>query len=123
VLSLSLMLSVVTACGAVSHMTSKMRSDAPPSLVGIWKASDGSGKKVMRQNGSCQGFIYSGNEVMDIGGPMLCQLSTKPDASGRYALDVTQSPNEVTYLVTFNGPDSATVYDERGQQMYQLSRF
>ncbi|MEZ0340101.1 hypothetical protein ACAG25_08985 [Mycobacterium sp. pV006] len=95
------------------------------SLYGAWEPSDGTSTKTFNEDGRCRGFYYvsSTGEPLDIGGAMTCQLSSKPDSSGRYRLSVTQGPNSATYLVEFNGADAATVYSKSGKQLYQLSRF
>lgn len=105
------------ACAGIGN------ADPTPSLYGTWTSSDGTSNKVFDEDGRCKGFFYDDGKPLDIGGPMSCQLSSKPTSSGRYQLNVTQGPNEATYLVEFNGDDAATVYTRSGSKLYQLERF
>lgn len=96
----------------------------PSVIVGTWTASDGTGQKTFSANGGrCDGFYYHQGRPLDIGGPMQCTLSSKPDPQNRYALLVTQSGNRATYAVAFADDDTATVFDSAGTQLYQLTRF
>ncbi|WP_412537957.1 hypothetical protein R8Z50_19040 [Longispora sp. K20-0274] len=91
-------------------------------IVGSWNASDGTGLKVFGSNGQCDGFYYNGTTPLDIGGPMTCVLSSKPDTQNRYTLTVTQRPNRDTYKVEFSTADHATVYSDTGQKLYEIDR-
>lgn len=105
-----LVLLVLTACGG------------SPSLVGNWHADDGTGMKVISSNGACSGMYYSRGEPLDIGGPMSCSISSKKGSDGRYSLVVTQSPNQQTLKVSFDGNDEATVYDSSGDRLFTMER-
>jgi hypothetical protein len=94
----------------------------PPSLVGNWRADDGSGTKVIMENGRCSGMFYSHGEPLDIGGPMSCSMSSKKSGNGRYSLVVTQPPNQATFSIEFDGDDKATVYDSAGNRLYTMTR-
>ncbi|WP_045440770.1 hypothetical protein, partial [Nocardia seriolae] len=92
-------------------------------LEGTWQSSDGTDAKIYRGSGQpCSGFFYSGSKPLDIGGPMTCSLSQKPDPQSRYTLLVTQSENHGSYKVEFGDRDHANVYDATGNQLYQLTR-
>jgi len=78
-----------------------------PSLVGMWTASDGSGTKVIYDDGSCTGMYYNAGRPLDIGGPMRCMLSSGSSSDGTFLLDVRQPPNESTFHVSF--PDENTM--------------
>ena len=90
--------------------------------MGTWTSSDRE-TKVFRENGACEGAFYLEGKPLDIGGPMTCALSSKPDSSGRYQLMVRQSPNQATYLVEFKSSDEASVYTKSGQLLYTITRF
>jgi hypothetical protein len=91
-------------------------------IVGTWTASDGTGIKTMGSNNQCAGFYYANGTPLDIGGPMSCAISSKPDAQNRYSLTVTQSPNKNTYKIQFDTVDQATVYSSTGQRLYAITR-
>ncbi|TDO15165.1 hypothetical protein EV580_3307 [Mycobacterium sp. BK086] len=93
------------------------------SLFGTWESSDNTGTKRFNSDGRCDGFFYNGGKPLDIGGPMECAISSKPDSAGRYKLVVTQGPNKATYSVQFSGDDAATVYAKDGTRLYDLTRF
>lgn len=103
-------LGLLTACGG------------PPSLVGNWSADDGTGTKVIMSNGMCSGMFYNGGEPLDIGGPMTCSFSTNKSGNGRYALVVTQSMNQTTQYVAFDGKNKAKVYDSAGNLLFTMTR-
>lgn len=105
-----LALLVLTACGG------------PPSLVGNWSADDGTGTKVVMSNGMCSGMYYNRGEPLDIGGPMSCSFSTNKSSNGRYALVVTQSMNQTTQYVQFDGKNKARVYDSSGNLLFMMTR-
>jgi hypothetical protein len=107
IVSMSLFLS---ACGGT------------PSLVGNWRADDGTGMKVIMSNGMCSGMYYSRGEPLDIGGGMRCSMSSKKGSNGRYSLVVTQPPNEATFYVAFDGNEEATVYDSAGIRLFTMTR-
>lgn len=107
IVSMSLFLS---ACGG------------PPSLVGNWRADDGTGTKVIMENGLCSGMYYSQGDPLDIGGGMRCSMSSEKGSNGRYALVVTQPPNEATFYISFDGDDEATVYDSAGNRLFTMVR-
>lgn len=92
-----------------------------PSLVGIWKADDGSGLKTVDDSGACTGMYYNGTKPLDIGGGMTCQLGEKSD-SGDYLLVVRQPPNERTYRVEFVGDDTAVLRTSGGETIVTLER-
>ncbi|MEU8897061.1 hypothetical protein [Nocardia sp. NPDC048505] len=97
---------------------------AADAIVGSWTASDSTGTKTFTSSGGpCDGFYYSQGRILDIGGPMTCVISQKPNAQGRYSLVVTQSPNRGTYSIEFRGTDHAIVYDTSGTRLYELERF
>ena len=92
----------VGACGSSStHPTD--------GLAGLWSASDGSGTKIVRPDGSCTGMYYAGTEPLDIGGGMMCALSDSAKSNGNYNLIVRQPPNEASYEVQFVSPDEANL--------------
>lgn len=94
-----------------------------PSLVGNWRADDGTGMKVISSDGRCSGMYYTGpGEPLDIGGGMSCSLSSKKGSDGRYSLVVSQPPNQETLMVSFNGNDDATVYDSSGTRLFSMTR-
>lgn len=92
-------------------------------MVGNWKSSGSSSPQVFGEDGTCSGFYYNNGVPLDIGGPMTCTMSSTPDAEGRYALVVTQSPNQAKYKVAFDTADHATVYSSTGQKIYEIDRF
>jgi hypothetical protein len=92
-------------------------------VVGNWTASDGTGNKSFNSDGRCDGVFYNEGKPLDIGGPMSCSLSTKPDSDGLYTLLVTQSMNKATYKVRFDSTDHITVFDSAGRKLYELERF
>ena len=94
---------------------------SPPALVGNWKADDGT-TKVIADSGACKGMFYSGGKPLDIGGGMTCSLSDKEGADGKYSLVVSQPPNQASFLVEFDGDDSATVYDGTGKRVFAMTR-
>jgi hypothetical protein len=99
-----------------------------PSLVGNWRADDGTGTKVITSDGRCSGMFYLGpGEPLDIGGGMGCSLSTKKGSDGRYSLVVWQpligEPlNQETLKVSFDGDDKATIYDSSGDRLFSMTR-
>ena len=97
-------------------------ASGPQSIAGTWTASDGE-TITFSDDGPCEDAFYSDGKPLDIGGPMTCHLSSKPDSSGRYQLIVRQSPNKMTYLVEFTGDDTASVYSRKGQLIYTMTRF
>ena len=97
-------------------------ASGPQSIAGTWTASDDE-TITFSDDGPCENAFYSDGKPLDIGGPMTCHLSTKPDSSGRYQLIVRQSPNKMTYLVEFTGGDTASVYTRKGGLLYTMSRF
>ncbi|SUA44946.1 Uncharacterised protein [Nocardia africana] len=108
---------------ATTHSSTSSTTIDASTLEGTWTASDGSGEKVFRGSGQqCRGFFYSDSKPLDIGGPMECDLSQKPDAQQQYTLLVTQSENHGRYKIKFEDRDHASVYDLSGTQLYQLAR-
>lgn len=106
-----LVLLCLTACGG------------PPSLAGNWRADDGTGMKVINSGGACSGMYYLGpGDPLDIGGPMSCSLSSEEGSDGRYSIVVTQSMNQQTLTVAFDGDDEATVYDGAGNRLFSMTR-
>lgn len=95
----------------------------PGILVGSWESSDSVSKTFTGNGGSCEGFFYSNGQELDIGGPMTCVLSSRPDADGRFTLKVTQEPNRASYKVIFESVDTVAVYSSAGALIYRLSRF
>ena len=110
IFSLALVAFLLTACGG------------PPSLVGNWRADDGSGTKVVMSNGGCSGMYYNQGQPLDIGGPMSCSFSTNKSSNGRYALVVTQSMNQTTQYIEFDGKNKAKVYDSAGNLLFTMTR-
>jgi hypothetical protein len=95
----------------------------PSSLAGQWRADDGTGVKLIDSNGACSGMFYVGpGDPLDIGGPMSCSLSSKKGSDGRYSLVVTQSMNQQTLKVAFDGNDEATVYGSSGDRLLSMTR-
>lgn len=95
----------------------------PPSLAGQWRADDGTGVKIINSSGACSGMFYNGpGDPLDIGGPMSCSLSSKKGSDGRYSLVVTQSMNQQTLKVAFDGDDEATIYDPSGTRLFSMTR-
>ena len=88
----------VTVMGALGSAAVLAACSSPVSIAGTWSASDGSPMKVIGADGTCTGMYYSGNRVLDIGGPETCALSSK-EVDGYYSLVVRQAPNEITYQV------------------------
>jgi len=101
---------VLTGCGGT------------PELTGNWAPDDGTGTKVISENGACEGMFYSGTKPLDIGGGMSCSLSDKKNSKDRYSLVVSQPPNKASYEVQFNGDDGATVFDSSGTRLYSMKR-
>ncbi len=97
-------------------------ASGPRSIAGTWTASDGE-TITFSDDGLCENAFYADGKPLDIGGPMTCQLSGKPDFSGRYPLIVRQSSNKMTYLVEFTGGDKASVYTKNGELIYTMTRF
>jgi len=98
-----------------------------PTLVGNWRADDGTGTKVITSDGRCSGMYYSRGEPLDIGGGMGCSLSSKKGSDGRYSLVVTQpligDPlNQETLKVSFDGDDEVTIYDSSGVRLFSMTR-
>ncbi|MEV0252036.1 hypothetical protein AB0H76_36005 [Nocardia sp. NPDC050712] len=111
----------------VGTATATTRPSTPTdssAIVGSWAASDATGTKTFTSSGGrCDGFYYSQGRILDIGGPMTCVISERPNGQGRYSLVVTQSPNRSTYTIEFRGADHAIVYDSTGARLYELERF
>lgn len=98
--------------------------DVSQTAVGTWRASDGTGTKTFGGNGGqCSGLYYHGGEPLDIGGPMTCAISGKPDERNRYDLQVAQGPNRTTLKIAFDSDDHATVYGPNGEPLVELTRF
>lgn len=97
-------------------------SESAPSLVGNWHADDGSGTKVINEQGQCRGMYYAGGEPLDIGGGMTCSLSNVKNEQGRFSLVVSQPPNQATFTVEFDSKNQATVYSSSGSKLYSMSR-
>lgn len=94
-----------------------------PNLAGNWLADDGTGMKVILENGQCTGMYYSGGEPLDIGGGgMMCSMSSDKDSRGYYTLVVTQHMNQTTQYVKFDGDDTATVYDSARNKLFTMKR-
>ena len=72
-----------------------------PTLAGIWQPDDGSGTKIINEDGSCGGMYYDSGRPLDIGGVATCTLGDKA-TDGAYSLVVRQPPNEATYLIRFD---------------------
>ena len=89
----------LTACGST------------PKIAGNWITDDG----------RCQGMYYNGTTPLDIGGGMTCSLGSKKDTNGRYALVVSQPPNQASYSVEFTGSDTAVVYSG-STKIYTMTR-
>lgn len=106
-----LLLFALTACGGA------------PSLVGNWEADDGTGVKVIRSNGACSGMMYfRPGYPTDIGSGMSCSLSSKKDSNDRYTLVVSDSLQQVTLKIAFDGDDTARVYSSSGDLLLTMSR-
>jgi hypothetical protein len=108
--------------GLSSALGGPAEADAT-TVVGNWTASDGTGNKSFSSSGQCDGVFYDQGKPLDIGGPMSCALSEKPDSNGLYTLRVTQSMNKATYKLRFDSTDHATVFDSAGRKLYELERF
>lgn len=96
-------------------------SAGAPSLVGVWQADDGSGVKTIAEDGSCTGMYYNAGQPLDIGGGMTCTLGSEED-DGAYLLVVRQPPNEASYLVRFDGNDTAVLMSQSGEPIVTLER-
>ena len=111
IVTTGLLLLGLTACGG-----------GTPSLVGQWRADDGTGVKIINSSGACSGMYYTGSgRSLDIGGGMSCSMSSKKDDNGRYALVVSQPPNQETLRLAFDGNDRATVYLS-GERLFTMTR-
>jgi hypothetical protein len=119
---LVLVVLAVAVWGLSSAFGGPAEADAS-TVVGNWTASDGTGNKSFSSDGQCDGVFYNQGKPLDIGGPMSCALSEKPDSNGLYTLRVTQSMNKATYKLRFDSTDHATVFDSAGQKLYELERF
>ncbi|QLY28180.1 hypothetical protein H0264_22600 [Nocardia huaxiensis] len=110
--------------GAIDQTTKGTRTTPDSSTItGSWTPSDNTGTKTFTTSGGqCDGFYYAQGTILDIGGPMTCVISEKPNAQGRYTLVVTQSPNRSTYTIEFPDTDHAVVYDSKGTRLYELER-
>lgn len=94
-----------------------------PSLVGNWEADDGTGIKVVRSNGACSGLMYFGpGNPTDIGSGMSCSMSSKKDNDDRYSLVVSDSLQQVTLKVAFDGDDTARIYSSSGDLLLTMTR-
>ncbi|MEV5961486.1 hypothetical protein AB0L70_06955 [Kribbella sp. NPDC051952] len=113
---------VLAAWGLWSTLGGPPKADAS-TVVGNWTASDGTGAKSFSSDGQCDGVFYNQGKPLDIGGPMTCALSEKPDSNGLYTLRVTQSMNSATYQLRFDTTDHVTVFDSSGRKLYELDRF
>jgi hypothetical protein len=105
----------------ISHSDSAQVASSK--MVGTWTSSDGTSTKIFGDNGQCKGFYYDNGAPLDIGGPMQCAISARPDSDNRYDLTVIQTPNEASYKVEFTSADHALVYSTNGQKLYELTRF
>lgn len=111
-----------TAVGEPNSLAGK--SVDSQTIVGAWNASDGTGTKTFTaSSGQCAGFYYNNGKPLDIGGPMTCTISSKPDAQGRYTMIVTQSENRATFHIAFTDTDHASVLDSQGTKIYEIERF
>jgi len=113
---------LVVVWGVWSVLGAPPQADAS-TVVGNWTASDGTGAKSFSADGQCDGVFYNEGKPLDIGGPMTCALSQKPDSNGFYTLRVTQSMNKATYKLHFDSTDHLTVFDSAGRKLYELDRF
>lgn len=95
----------------------------PSILVGSWQSADNTIRTFSGSGGACAGFFYSNGQILDIGGPMSCVLSSQPDDAGRFTLVVTQSPNQANYRVLIESTDQVSVFDTGGDLLYRLTRF
>lgn len=120
--ALAIVALVLVAAGLWSVVGGPAEANAG-TVVGNWTASDGTGAKSFSADGQCDGVFYNQGKPLDIGGPMTCALSQKPDSNGFYTLRVTQSMNRATYKLRFDSTDHATVFDSAGQKLYELDRF
>ncbi|WP_344846152.1 hypothetical protein [Kribbella ginsengisoli] len=119
---LALAVLALVVWGLSSAFGGPAQADAS-TVVGNWTASDGTGSKSFSADGQCDGVFYDQGKPLDIGGPMSCVLSEKPDSNGLYTLRVTQSMNKATYKLRFDSKDHATVFDSAGRKLYELERF
>ena len=106
----------------VAAVTTLTACGGTPSIVGNWRADDGTGTKVITSNGACSGMFYNQGEPLDIGGPMSCSMSESKSSNGRYAMVVTQFMNQTTQYIEFDGSDTAKVYDSAGNLLFTLTR-
>jgi hypothetical protein len=114
---------ILAISAAIVLMPALSGCGGTPSLVGQWRADDGTGAKLIGSNGACSGMYYVGpGDPLDIGGPMSCSMSSKKDGAGRYSLVVTQPPNQQTLRISFDGNDAATVYDSAGTRLFSMTR-
>lgn len=110
--ALVLALGLLTACGG------------PPSLVGNWRADDGTGTKVIMPDGSCPGMYYDvTGQMVNYGGPITCSMSSSKDSRGRYTLLVRQIMlDQQTMYIEFEGKNKAKVYDYAGNLLFTMTR-
>ncbi|OCG73578.1 hypothetical protein [Microbacterium sediminis] len=87
----------------------------------MWQPDDGSGVKTIAEDGSCTGMYYNAGQPLDIGGGMTCTLGSEEN-DGAYVLVVSQPPNEASYLVRFDGNDTAVVMSQSGEPLVTLER-
>lgn len=88
-------------------------SAGAPDITGVWVGDDGSGPKVIREDGACSGMYYNAGRVLDIGGSMTCMLGSK-GSGGAYTLVVRQPPNQRSYTATFPDRDTLVLSDGSG---------
>lgn len=113
---------VAVAAVALPLIAGCSSSDGPPSLVGTWSASDGTGSKDFFDGGACTGMYYNNGQPLDIGGGMTCSLGSSKNSDGRYALSVSQPPNSETLYLDFSGDSTATVYDGNGNSLFTMTK-
>lgn len=90
-------------------------------IVGNWKASDGSGTKVITADGACTGMYYYKGRPLDIGGPMSCSFSEKAGSDGSHTMVVQQPPNSTTLHLRFIDADTVEV-SSKGSTLFTMTR-
>lgn len=108
--SLLAVLPLLAACGS-----------SGADITGVWQPDDGTGVKTVDADGTCTGMYYNRGRVLDIGGSMTCMLGDV-EKDGQYVLVVRQPPNERTYRVRFDGPDTAVLMDSSDRTVVTLTR-
>ena len=109
---------------ALAALMTLVACGGTPTLVGNWRADDGTGTKVIMSDGSCPGMYYdiTGTEI-NYGGSITCSMSDSKDSRGWYTLIVRQIMlDQQTLYVEFEGNNTAKVYDRAGNLLFTMKR-